>query len=340
MHIQDTGVGFYRILQPVKFMKREGLVKEARSMPFSGEAQGDFFDYPDELYMRLCKDTDVVISTLLNNPDKMLRWLNLRKKWGFKLIYDMDDNIYAVSNDNPVVDTVNKLRTNFEVCLRACDGLTVSVPNLKRLYSKLNDNIYVNPNGLDFGLWDKLKTKKSVRKIRIGWRGAYGHKEDLEMILPVMKAIQKDYPNVEFVTFGWSYPQRFWKEHHEWVSLFDYPNMLSSLDLDIAVFPLMDSAYNRCKSNLAYLEYSALKIPTVLTPTENQKGMVALEARSSYEWYQALEKLIKDKKYRLDLGQKAYDHAKGNYNIQNQVHPLHEWMKNLSRRKDLEPNKK
>ena len=179
------------------------------------------------------------------------------------------------------------MKNNFEACLRAADGVTVSVPMLKKLYAPLCKNIYVNPNGIDFSIWDKLKVEKG-KKIRIGWRGAHGHIDDFEMIKPAIEAIRKDY-DVEIVTFGANVGNY---EHHEWVSSFDYPAKLSSLNLDIAIIPLIDSSYNRCKSNLAFLEYSALKIPCVLSSIENQKGLPTIEAKSNWEWYEGLKKLI------------------------------------------------
>ena len=334
---QDSAVGFHRILQPGRIMKREGLVMDARSLPFSGEHQSQYYDYQDKTYLEMTKDSDVMWSTIVYRPDMITKFLNLRKHNNNKMIYDMDDNFYAVPMDNPASEESKPLKSHFEACIKTADGLTVSVPMLKKLYEKLNKNVYVKKNGLDFTIWDKLKTKKNGKKIRIGWRGAFGHKDDLEMISGVMKALQKDY-KVEFVTLGWE----GWKgkaEIHKYVTTFEYPEKLASLNLDIAVIPLVDSAFNRCKSNLSYLEFSALKIPTVLSPVENQKGMEAIEARSSYDWYNALEKLIKDKEYREQLGQKAFDFVHKNYDERDLVHDLTKWMDKLERRRDLEPKR-
>lgn len=333
---QDTAVGFFRILQPGRVMKREGLFKDARSTPFSGDHQSEYYTYSDKTFLEITKDAEVMWSTIVYKPDYITRFLNLRKYNNNKMVYDMDDNFYAVPVDNPSFEQIKPLKNNFEACLRACDGLTVSVPNLKAIYEQINPNVQVLKNGLDFGIWDKLKTKKNTKKaIRIGWRGAYGHKDDLELVRGALEAISKDY-KIEFVTLGWmEFGSKFPVEKHQWVSLFDYPKKLADLNLDMAIVPLVDSAYNRCKSNLAYLEFSALKVPTVISPVENQKGMVAIEACSNYEWYQAIEKLIKDKEYRLKLGQEAYDFVHKNYDVRDLVKPTYEWMKNLERRKDL-----
>jgi hypothetical protein len=343
---QDTAVGFYRVLQPGRVLVREKLCGEARSLPFSGEEQSQFYEYQDKTYLEMTKNADVMWSTIQYKYEYMLKFLNLRKYNSqlkdCKLVYDVDDNLYALPQDNLASDNIKELKRNFEGCLRGCDGVTVSTPNLEKIYEPLNDNIYVNPNGLDFSIWDKLKTKKNTKKkIRIGWRGASGHKDDLESVGGALEAIAKDY-SVEFVLWsgaGFAPELKLKYESAQWVSTFEYPNKLASLNLDIAIIPLIDSAYNRCKSNLGYLEFSALKIPTVLTPTVNQKNMVSLEARSNFEWYRALEKLIKDKKYRTELGQKTYDFIHKNYNVRSQVYPLADWMSKLPLRKDLEPDK-
>ena len=342
---QDSSVGFHRILQPGRVLVREKLFNKAQTIPFSGEQQSQFYEFNDEAFLKITKDSDIMWSTVVYRPEYITKFLNLRwhnsLKKDCKMVYDMDDNLYAVPADNPSSQEVEPLKSNFHACLRSADGITVSVPMLKKIYEKINPNVYVNPNGLDFHLWDKLKTKKNTkRKIRIGWRGAYGHRDDLELIKGALEAIAKDY-KIEFVTLGWNgFDPKFPVEKHKWVSTFEYPKELASLNLDIAVIPLVDSAYNRCKSNLGYLEFSALGIPTVLSPVENQKGMKALEARSNYDWYNALETLIKDKEYRLKLGKEAKAFVKKNYDIKKQVYPLNKWFDELKLRKDLKPPKK
>jgi hypothetical protein len=287
--LQDTSVSLYRILQPLITAKQKGLVKDNPIYPFTGDNQSQHYVLDDSWWLKTLKGADVVHSTIASNQDFLLKLMNLRKLYGFKLFFDIDDNLYSVSTDNPAGKEVEKLKHNFETCLKLCDGVTVSVPNLKQVYAELNDNIYINPNFVDQKLFNF--PRKKHKGIRIGWRGAHGHREDLDMIRPVIEEIKKNY-NVTFVTFGvnpdWS------DEPHEWVDSFTFPKTLAELNLDLAVIPLVDSAYNRCKSNLAYLEYSALGIPCVTSLTENYKGC-GINCKSNYEWYEAIEKLIKEK---------------------------------------------
>ena len=45
----------------------------------------------------------------------------------------------------------------------------------------------------------------------------------------------------------------------------EYPLFLNHLDLDIAIAPIKDTEFNRCKSNIKWLEHSMLKTPMVLS---------------------------------------------------------------------------
>ena len=338
---QDTGVGYYRIGQPIMFINRFTKKPISTITPFTGqnvqvsigELRDDMWSWSDKTLMEMAKGADIIWSTILHNEDEILKILNLRKWSGAKWVVDIDDNMYAVSTDNPGQKNVERALEQMQKCLMAADGVTVSVPSLKEAYSHLNKNIYIKPNGLDLSWFKSHKYKN--KKIRIGWRGAYGHRGDITLLEPAIGALRKD-QNIEFVTFG--VKPSFPSEHHEWTSFLknrqgvDYPMALDSLELDIGVVPLVDSPYNRCKSNLAVLEYSALKIPVVASPIENQKNMPISYAKNNFEWYQELEKLIKDKKLRKERGEKQYDFMKENYNEKDLVKPLMEWFDKLPKK--------
>lgn len=351
---QDTAVGFYRVIQPLRFLKRTNKVKEVMSAPFSGSNDPKAVSIPDKTLMRVAKDADAIITTLLHRDADFLKMLDVREWAKTKLIVDVDDNMYAVPRDNAAYYNVKLVLPRMERFLRFADGIIVSVPNLKQVYGHLNENIFVNKNTLDFEKpyewkpdaegnlrkfksWDELSQEpKSHKGIRIGWEGASGHVRDLEIIRPVMEKIKENYPEVKFVCFG--HKPDFCDEWHDWVSVSEYPTRLAGLELDIGLAPLIDSSYNRCKSNLRYLQYSALNIPTVMSPTENQTGCVALYARTNYEWYEAISKLIEDKKYRDELGKQAGEFVRKNFNAKDAAKDLAEWIEKLPRRTDYKPD--
>lgn len=320
---QDTAVGYYRIIQPIAFMKKLG--HDAVSSPFTGSGRWNGYKFSDEVLMKELKDADVVFTTIITDRDELLRIINLKKHFGFKWIVDMDDNYYAVHYDNPARENVERLKLDFEACLKLADGLVVSVPTLKELYKSLNDNIYVNYNSLNLVNWKKQPQKH--KGIRIGWEGANGHKDDLELAKPALVELQKKY-DITFVALGYK-PEGIKCEHHDWTSFDKYAGTLADLNLDIAIAPLIDSSYNRCKSNLRLMENAALHLPIVYSPTVNYKGFPGLTADNNYEWYEQLEKLIVDVKFRKKLGEETYKYLKNNLTTAKLTPQFIEWIEKL-----------
>jgi glycosyltransferase involved in cell wall biosynthesis len=165
--------------------------------------------------------------------------------------------------------------------------------------------------------------------IRIGWDGSIGHQPDLDIIRPVIAAIKRDYPDVTFVTMG--YKPDFSDEHHGWADMMAYPKTLASLGIDIGLAPLIDSSFNRCKSNLRWMNYSALKIPVVYSPVENQKNLPGIKADSHHDWYEAISTLIEDKELRRKLGNGQNKYLKEHFDMKNNVQDLARWLEELPR---------
>lgn len=335
---QDTGVGYYRLGQPTMFLSR--VTKEkCRITPFTGKNEPirigegknpNDISWSDKTLMEITQGADVIWSTVIYDLDEIAKMLNLRKWSGAKWVVDIDDDLYNVSSDNPAKRNVELLKANMELCLKIADGITVSVPRLKEVYGHLNDNIFINPNGQDIGFWKNInKPDKKGGKTRIGWRGASGHNGDVTLIEPAINALRKEC-DIEFVTLGVKPP--FKSEHHDWVGCLEFPEKLASLDLDIAVVPLIDKPYNRSKSNIAVQEFSMLEIPVVASPVENQLNMPVSYASNNYEWFEELSKLIKDPALRKEQGLKQYGFVKENYDQEKLAVPLAKWMEGLPRK--------
>ncbi len=92
-------------------------------------------------------------------------------------------------------------------------------------------------------------------------------------------------------------------ESLDWASLEDFPAQVASFD--VGVVPLRDSKFNRAKSWLKGLEYAALGVPFVASPTAEYRKLSKLGAgdlvttttRSTSAWERALLQLIEDPDY-------------------------------------------
>ena len=100
-----------------------------------------------------------------------------------------------------------------------------------------------------------------------------------------------------------------------WVAPEDYPKFKAKLGFDIELAPLVDSNFNRAKSNLRWLEASALKIPVVASNVGPYKKTNALTCSTTEAWVTALGMLIKSSSRRQELGNTGYNLVKKDYNL-------------------------
>jgi glycosyltransferase involved in cell wall biosynthesis len=97
----------------------------------------------------------------------------------------------------------------------------------------------------------------------------------------------------------------FIHEFHSFVSIAEYPNKMASLDLDIAIAPLVDNLFNRCKSNLRLLEYGAMGWPVVCSdvyPYRTDDPPAVRVVNDTQAWVQAIRTLYAPE-VRQQLGQ-------------------------------------
>lgn len=216
--------------------------------------------------------------------------------------------------------------------LELSDGIIVSTQFLKESFKELfpGKPIYVIKNSIDFGIWDHITPTETIPKkadgvVRIGYTGCGNHSGDLELVKKPLLALLEEYPNLEVIL---PMPFDSWKDvKHErvffvnkWVSLPEFPGMVKGWDLDIGMAPLRDNNFNCAKSNLRWLEYSALGLPSVVSrvrPFEESidHGSTGYLANSPKHFYRYFKALINDKSLRAEVGGNAYRHVKKHFNM-------------------------
>ncbi len=195
--------------------------------------------------------------------------------------------------------------------------------SLLNLFS--NKKIFVVPNGVDFDLWDGLKRPEKDARTRIIYSGCLNHSDDLKMVKKPLLALLEEFKDLEIIL---SQPFESWSDvHHErllsckqGVPIDRFPEWVTSWNGDIGIAPLKDSNFNRAKSNLRWLEYSALSIPTVASSVcpfkkSIKDGVDGILCNSAQSWYESLKSLIQDKNKRSRMGAEAYNRVKKEFNL-------------------------
>jgi ubiquinone/menaquinone biosynthesis C-methylase UbiE/glycosyltransferase involved in cell wall biosynthesis len=258
-----------------------------------------------------------------------------------KLVTECDDWLFDVPAyniaSNPYKPGSEKERVAYEQ-IELSDAVIASTSFIKEGLQNFfpEKKIYVVPNSLDFNVWDNLKgdgkcEPKKEGVIRIGFSGCGNHNGDLEIVKPVLLSLLEEFPNLEIIMSGYFECFKDIKDPRfmvpgRWVNIHEFPNMVAGWNLDIGIAPLRDNNFNRAKSNLRWLEYSALQIPTVASNVRPFKesfieGIEPLHhdnillASSKEDWYSKLKTLIQSGNLRYQYGQSAYKDVKERFNM-------------------------
>lgn len=244
---------------------------------------------------------DVLILVNLCDPD-LLPIIRNRKSNKKLTVYEMADDVSALQEWNAVYQFYeNKENLSLVYRLaRECDALQVTVPELKRIYGRLNENCIVFPNQISY-----VPSPRSSRRngeIVIGWGGSHGHLEDMAGIARPLIDWLSGKPNVKLHLMC-SNPIRelFSEIAPNKISLTppgpieEYYAFLSHIDIGLG--PLENTAFNRSRSDVKFLEYAVSGVVPVMARLEPYQNTIknnetGLLYKDTWELISLLERLV------------------------------------------------
>ena len=337
----NTGsVAFWRMYQYFVRMKMKGVDAFIYNFDIKSHEVGRWehrFEkdksYRNELY-KLFKYADKIVLQYIHSDMVLALQMMFQEEFGKKFICEIDDHIIETPEYNPAFKggfvPGNAYENVVREHMRTSDGIITSTEYLKEIYTQYNGRIDVIPNAIDFKFWN-VEKKKSGRT-RIGWIGGGNHDEDLKVMLEVIPAILNKYKDVEFCfVHGVSEDLKQLKKELKtdrlilkignWAHIDRYPKFVAKQGFDIGLAPLVMNSFNCAKSNLRWLEYSALSIPTVATDIEPYRKSIK-HAETGFlcdkadEWIESLSELIEDHKMARRVADNAYISVLDNFNLE------------------------
>lgn len=238
---------------------------------------------------------------------------------GTTVLVEIDDYLHAVAKiDSHEMQGhfTKELLRSFELNMRLADGVICSTPYLARRYARFNDRIRVCRNGLDLARYDLEPPPREG--VTIGWAGGLGHEEAMRDWLPAVAEVLRLRPAARLVTVGAPFARlleaQFGPERAQSVPgapLEMYPAAMTRFDISIA--PAAHNRLYRGKSDLRWLESSALGTPVVCDPftyAEVEHGVTGFHARTPAEVRDTLLALVDDPDLRRRVGAAARDHVR------------------------------
>ncbi|WP_169836728.1 glycosyltransferase [Thiomonas intermedia] len=287
------GCGEYRIIAPMRALNRAGLTQGWETMRLYEPAEMERMQ-PDSL----------VVQRQMEWPQIEALECHARTSRAFR-VFEIDDLITNLPHKSVHKSTIHKdIAKRFRKAASLCNRLVVATEPLAKAYAHFSDEVVVQPNYLEAARWAHLQPARAERsKPRVGWAGGVGHTGDLDLIADLVRDTAAE---VDWVFFGMC-PESLKplvKEFHTGVPLDQYPAKLAALDLDLAVAPLEDNAFNEAKSHLRLLEYGILGYPVICSDLTPYQGPfpVTRVANRYRDWTRALREAVSDRAALRDQG--------------------------------------
>lgn len=222
---------------------------------------------------------------------------------------DYDDNLFVLNPENKAHQVYSNPAVQEAVknCLKNADIVTVPVEYLRQSYQMYNKNIHVIPNAFNDDIFRKRELPK--RKKRVLWRGPDAHIYDLMTYGKEINRATKDFPDYEYLFMGY-YPWFLSEtENKGFVGGTDIVMYFKKiLDLAPEVFhvPLHDNTFNRCRSNIGFIEGSWSGAACVVPGWWNVPG--ALSYNNPAEYYDAMRSLLSGEVNAEEMNKTAWEY--------------------------------
>jgi hypothetical protein len=316
LRADEGGCYFYRLGEPSRVLNSSNLdvkVDIRGTLDIDGTSNG-----VDVEIFNVKTDADIVIfqRPLLKALFEAMKWLQAR---GVKCIVEIDDDFEAVHPKSMAWSAIQPQFSphsnwkNLALAAREADWVTVSTPALAEKYGK-HGRVSVLPNLVPESIFSIQPNKSNrpaelIDSVTVGWTGTtQTHPNDIQVTSGILNQFKND-----FVVVGDKKRVKelagIEREIYEtgWVPLERYYQTISD-HIDIGIVPLEISQFNNCKSNLKSLEFTALGIPNVVSPTSENKSLgTGLIAKRPRDWYRHIDYLTSSQDHRDKTRQHGLD---------------------------------
>lgn len=306
----------YRVLNKAEQLRKHGFAVKVVNL--------------SDFQLSLAQNANHIIIYRSPISPELLRLCHLAKEYGKPVFFDIDDLVFDTVYTDQLSYTqgLNSVEKgnydagvrNYGYMLENCDGAITSTNQLQEELYKYQSKVLLNRNLASDDLIaissryikDYSQTSDIVK---IGYfSGSISHNENFELIKPAIKQLLTKYSNVQLHIVGILDIPEDMKPFENQIVTHDYvdwdklPSLISEVDINLA--PLVDSIFNRAKSEIKWIEAALVKVPTVASKigafsdaiVDGETGLLATDD----QWFEKLEDLVLYPELRQKIADAAY----------------------------------
>lgn len=275
----------------------------------------------DKYKLRRSVNAVIVQRTAISDMGTAERLVEELRRKDIKLFVDTDDAFGNLDKNHPQYSLQKERSDALRYIIENADEVWYSTENLSKIYN--TKRFKVIRNTLDPRAWPRLGTNrirpiKDDAPLRLVYMGTTTHSEDFDMIVPALEKLYMERRGkFELHVIGVStalegkYP---WLVVHKPKSAL-YPDFTKwfSTELprfDLGLSPLVDSAFNRAKSDIKCLDYMASGVTPMVSDVAAYKNkelddFILRVPNTSDDWFMRLKQEIdnrhKNRQLRVDF---------------------------------------
>jgi glycosyltransferase involved in cell wall biosynthesis len=243
------------------------------------------------------------------------------------ILYDTDDDLFAAEGPAPggpdllEIDLVRRL-------IALADVVTTSTPVLAgRLTPHAGAEVRVIRNALDPAWYAGEPEPRLGGDPRVMYHGVASRLPDLALAVPALAAVAREFPGLRTVWLGAAAEgpvASVVDEVRPWVpGARAFAASLVAARPDIGLAPLVDSPYNRARSELHWLEYALAGAPAIVSGHAGagpydvvRDGVDGLVAREPGDWQRHLAALAGSPELRRRIATEARRRVLADYSVE------------------------
>lgn len=295
-------------------------VRQMEVLAERGTVRFEFAGYYRVRAAQLNRADIVIFIRSSSNFEKILAQQALEA--GKQLAYVLDDDLFHVPVDFTGKEQYPaRLRENMRWFLGNCDVFLTPCRGLPEKYGPLTKHAELIDEPAT--LSDR-RPRKNQEKLTVGFAGSMDRTRDLNSILSgAIDRVMAEYGDrVTFEFFGGkpAIAEKYGFRHIPYTDSYErYCETMASLGWDIALAPMPETEFHRCKYHNKYVEYSGYGIPGIYSDCEPysravRDGETGLLCPNTDEaWAAALRRLLDDAALRERLAAACREEAESRY---------------------------
>jgi glycosyltransferase involved in cell wall biosynthesis len=310
--------GIYYKIRPFLSLKgRRFLYSRGNILKKILAITGGYFRRTTDLFRVIKYDYVYIHRWATTAGPPIIEWI-IAKIFRKKIIYDFDDAIWVRESAYNKQFLAVKFLGKVARISKWAHTITVGNAYLEEFARKYNENVIIIPTVVNTETVHGKIQQQNCTEPAVGWTGSFSTLLYLDIITPVLQRLQERL-DFTFYVIADKDPQLPLKRYKfiKWSKESETDDLLH---FHIGLMPLTDDAITRGKCGFKAIQYMALGMPALVSPVGVNTAIVSdakegFICRTSEEWEQKIELLIKDSVLRRSLGAAARKKIEEKYSV-------------------------